>query len=159
MFSCGSRIRVTSNKRDVHSMHCGFMNYVSRCEGIMESWQTERPGTNRTQQSSGHALLSDRCLQIPVFNAQRQYPDNLRSLLDYLFRLDSAAHLQKGQFQHLTKPNRASITKINCCLVSEFYENPEYSVQENNISRYVYHSTWKGHSVNRFAHSGRSSQQ
>lgn len=31
--------------------------------------------------------------QILVFNAQRQYPDNLRLLRDDLFHLDSAAHL------------------------------------------------------------------
>ena len=75
-------------------MRGGLMKYVRRCDyGIMDSWQIECARTNRTQQSSGHALLSDRCLQIPVFNAQRQYPDNRRLLRDDLFRLHYAAHL------------------------------------------------------------------
>jgi len=84
-------------------MRGDFMNYVSRCEEIMDSWQIECPCTNRTQQSSRHALLSDRCLQIPVFNAQRQYPDNLRLLRDDLFRLDSLQAIFKKAGSHLSE--------------------------------------------------------
>jgi len=128
------------------------MNYVSRCDGIKDSWQTECPCANRTSNPANMPLFLDRCPQILVFNAQRQYPDNILLFRDDLSHLDSAVHLKKRPVPTSQKPHRFSITKINCRLVSESYENPEQNVQ---IMWYIHLPLdMKGTTVSTVLHTG-----